>query len=214
MKSDEDLLEAWRGGDREAGNVLFQRHFDAIYDFFSRKLSHDVSDLVQRTFLGCVEGVDRFRGDCSPRTYLFAIARNQLYYFLRRKKRDEGLDFGVSSLRDIGPSPSSVLGRRDETALLVEALERLPLDLQILVELRYWEGLKGRELALVLDIPPGTVASRLRRAVALLRTHMAESSTDGPAHLADDKSFEAWAESVRPYEHLVTASAETIRTAP
>lgn len=207
--SDEDLVEAWRQGDRAAGNALFERHFDEIYNFFSRKVADDVSDLVQRTFLGCVEGIERFRGDCSPRTYLYAIARNELYAYLRRKKRDESLDFGVSSLGDMGPSPSSMLARHDEAALLVSALERLPLDLQILVELRYWEGLKGRELAVVLDIPHGTVSSRLRRSLALLREHMVEQSKDRPAHLADEKSFEAWAESVHPYELVDPPAGET-----
>ena len=180
MKSDEELLEAWRAGDRDAGDALFSRHFDSIYDFFARKVSHDVSDLVQRTFLGCVEGLDRFRGDCSPRTFLYAIARHELYYFLRRKKRDETIDFGVSSLRDVGPSPSSELGRRDDVARLIAALETIPLDLQILLELRFWEGLKRREVAVVLDIPQGTVASRLRRAIGLVRERLAE---DGGAQL-------------------------------
>ncbi len=210
MTTDVELLTAWRSGDRNAGDALFQRHFDAIYDFFDRKLSVDVSDLVQRTFLGCVESIDRFRGDCSPRTYLFAIARNELYYFLRRKKRNENLDFGVSSLRDLGPSPSGDLARRDQEALLVRALEQLPLDLQILVELRYWEGLKGRELAVVLDIPHGTVSSRLRRSIVALREQMLElCETKRPQHLADDESFERWAESVRPYQRGEVAMSST-----
>lgn len=201
VKSDQELLDAWREGDREAGDELFSRHFDAIYDFFDRKVSHDVSDLVQRTFLGCVQGIGRFRGECSPRTFLYAIARNELCGFLRKKQRDKALDFGISSLRDMGPSPSSVLGRRDHSALLVAALETIPLDLQILLELRFWQGMTAREAALVLEIPPGTVASRLRRAMKLLRERLGElhSSRELPFRDGDEASFEAWAKSVRPY---------------
>lgn len=202
MKSDEELLAAWRSGDRDAGDALFSRHFDSIYDFFARKVSTDVSDLVQRTFLGCVQGIERFRGDCSPRTFLYSIARNELYYFLRQKKRNDSLDFGVSSLRDVGPSPISALARRDEVTMLVRALETIPLDLQILIELRYWEGLTARELAVVLDIPPGTVASRLRRTTALLRERLGELPSGRSEHCADDASFEAWARGVRPYAAL------------
>jgi len=208
--SDRELLDAWRGGDRSAGDELFSRHFDAIYDFFARKTSGDVSDLVQRTFLGCVEGLDRFRGECSPRTYLFAIARNELLVFFRSKKKNDELDFGVSSIRDMGPSPSSVLQRRDVAAELVRALESIPVDLQILLELRFWEGLKARELAVVLDIPQGTVASRLRRALKLLRETLDAGRL--PRLPADDEGFEAWARGVQPYD--APRPPEKIRTGP
>jgi len=199
VRSDEELLAAWREGDRDAGDALFERHFDAIYDFFDRKVTHDVSDLVQRTFLGCVEGLDRFRGDCSPRTSLYAIARNELYAFIRRRQRDQRLDFAVSSLRDLGPSPSSAFALRDEAARLIEALEHIPLELQILVELRFWEGLKLRELATVLDLPQGTVASRLRRALAELRERLEQHPDGRGPHLADDETFEAWASALEPW---------------
>lgn len=196
MRSDEQLLAAWRSGDRDAGSALFDRHFDAIYDFFDRKVHEDVSDLVQRTFLGCVESLDRFRGDCSPRTYLFAIARHELYGHLRAKRRDQRLDFAVSSLFDLGPSPSSAAGLRGDAARLREALESIPLELQILLELRFWEDLKMRELAEVLGLPQGTVASRLRRAFSLLRERL-EGEVEA-RELTQDETLEAWARELRP----------------
>ena len=67
MRSDGELLEAWQSGDREAGNHLVDRHFDAITRFFRNKVcgDDDVAELVGQTFLGCTSGKDRFRGDAS-----------------------------------------------------------------------------------------------------------------------------------------------------
>jgi DNA-directed RNA polymerase specialized sigma24 family protein len=54
--TDIELLEAWRGGDRRAGEQLFERHYAAVARFFRNKLEFGVDDLIQRTFLACVEG--------------------------------------------------------------------------------------------------------------------------------------------------------------
>lgn len=168
------LLDRWRAGDRAAGNELFQRHFDSLYRFLSRKIDGDAADLVQRTLLGCVEARDRFRGEASFRTFLFAIARNELYGFWRQRKKNNNLDFSVSSLEDLGPTPSRVVAKRRDQVLLLEALHHIPLDLQIAIELHYWEGMRGPELARVLEIPEGTVRSRVRRAKEALRAKMTE----------------------------------------
>ncbi|MCA9708401.1 MAG: sigma-70 family RNA polymerase sigma factor, partial [Myxococcales bacterium] len=72
---DEQLLARWRGGDAQAGAALFERYYEAIARFFVNKVGLDCGDLVQATFLGCLEGLERFRGEASFRTLLFAIAR-------------------------------------------------------------------------------------------------------------------------------------------
>lgn len=195
--SDAVLHEAWRGGDKRAGEVLFERYFDAIYRFFESKAKGDVGDLVQRTFLGSIEARDRFRGASSYRTFLYAIARNELYAHYRGKRRDVGVDFGVSSVADLAPGPSTFARQRSERGRLLAALESLPVDLQLAVELRFWEGLSGPDLAVVLEIAEGTVRSRLRRALEALRDALALDD-EGKALLAplastSDADLEAWA---------------------
>ena len=199
MDDDAELLARWRAGDAEAGNALFERHFDAIYGFFARKLNGDVSDLVQQTFAALTEGRDRFEGNASVRTYLFAIARHQLYAHYRQRRRDQNLRFDVTSLHDLEPTPSAAARKKSDDRLLLEALRRIPLDLQIAVELCYWEGLSGPEMARVLEVPEGTVRSRLRRALEMLREE-AQRVGAGDVRLASTLTdLDRWARAVQPH---------------
>ena len=183
MSSDSELLTRWRSGDRAAGDALFVRHFDALYRFFVRKVEADaVEELIQRTLLACVEARDRFRGDSSFRTYLYGIARNQLLAYWRSRGPAGGVDVSASSVQDLAPSPPSHLDARHEQRLLLAALRHIPLDLQIALELHYWEGMAGPELAEVLGVPEGTVRSRLRRARELLTERLGERA-ESPALL-------------------------------
>jgi len=194
---DATLLGRWRDGDRAAGDALFERHFDAVYGFFARKTAADPRELVQRTFAALVEGRDRYRGDATVRTYLFAIARHELYRHYREQRRDQALRFDVTSLHDLEPTPSARLAQRRASRLLLEALRRIPLDLQIAVELHYWEGLTGPELAQVLEIPEGTVRSRLRRALEQLRVEVERLGTGGDLLTSTLTDLDRWAAGLR-----------------
>ena len=164
MATDFELLDAWQAGDKAAGNALVERHFDSIYRFFDRKVHGDVADLVQNTFLACVESNERFRRASIFRTYLFSIARRKLYDHWRARSRNPETDLTTSSIAGLGLTPSVEHVRKQEQRLLLEALRSIPLDSQLLLELHYWEGLTGPELAETFDIPEGTVRSRLRSA--------------------------------------------------
>lgn len=178
---DRRLLEQWRAGDADAGNALFRRHFGSVRRFFRNKVSPDeVEDLIQRTFVGCVESQDRFREDASFRTFLFAIARNQLFKFFRSRATQGNhvdADLGVSSVAAMGMTPSSIAVARQEHELLLLALQQVPAEDQTLLEFFYWEGLSGPEIAAVLDISAGAVRVRLHRARGKLQ-HAIEKLMD------------------------------------
>lgn len=164
MITDEVLLDAWRTGDQSAGNDLLKRHFQALYRFFRNKAEDATDDLVQATMLASLRGRDQFRNSSSFRTYLFAIARHELFRYLRTKRRSPlVMDGETSSIWDIDPTPTQIQAARQEQQLLLSALRRIPVNLQIALELHYWESLTTAELAEVLQIPQGTVKSRLRR---------------------------------------------------
>jgi RNA polymerase sigma factor (sigma-70 family) len=166
---DRALFERWRAGDTRAGSSLVRRHFEALHRFFSSKAHGQVEDLIQQTFMACVEARDAFRGESSFRAYLFGLARLQLFTYYRKSQRRRMLDFTSTSVRDLGLSPTGVLAQREDERLLSLALQHVPVDQQIALELTYWEGLSAPEIARVLQIPENTVYSRLRRAKDHLR---------------------------------------------
>lgn len=198
VQRDFELLEAWRGGDRSAGNELFDRHFDAVFRFFRNKVSEGAEDLVQQTFLACVQSRDLFRGDSSFRTYLFTAARSKLYTHLDKRRREgENVDYGVTSCADLGVSPSGILANNEQQRLLLAALRLLPVDMQVALELYYFEQIRGPQLAEVLDVPEGTVRSRLRRGREILRERLealAKNPGDVESTITD---IEAWAKGLR-----------------
>jgi len=170
MADDWELLAAWRGGDTRAGNELVALHFQAISRFFRSKLGDDVEDIIQQTFLACVEARDRIEG-ASFRSYLFGVATRRLFDYLRAKYRTgHRIDFSVTSLADLGTTPSEGVARNQRARLLQTAMQQIPIDAQIALELAYWEGLSGKEIAVVLGIDEGTVRSRLSRARTRLRS--------------------------------------------
>lgn len=171
-RSDFELLDEWGAGDLAAGSELFERHFDTLYRFFRNKVDSELQDLMQRTLLACVEGRARFRRESSFRTYLFQTARFQLYAHYRDLQRSKHLDFAVITAADMHASPSGVIARKQDSRLLLEALRRIPVDHQIVLELTFWEELTGPEIAQVLGIPEPTVRSRLRRASERLRVEL------------------------------------------
>ena len=199
--TDFDLLEQWRDGDENAGRELFARYFDAVYRFFRNKVDDAAEDLTQQTFMGLVQSRDRFRGDASFRTYLFMIARKRLYSHLRKnQRRSEPVEFHSTSVADLGlVSPSRAVAVRQEQQLLLQALRRLPLEMQVALELFYWEELTVVEIAEVLETPVGTVKSRLQRARARLDSVIDELSESEDLLRSTMDNFEMWARDLQSH---------------
>lgn len=196
VDSDEALLAAWHGGDQRAGRTLFARHVDSISRFFLSKVATGVDDLVQRTFLGLLERGAELPAGVPVRAYLFGIARNLLLRRFRDEYRD-GRHFDAldTSVADLGTSPSALVDRRQQLQVLYAALQGLPLDLQIALELFYWEELPAPAIGSVLGLPEGTVRSRLRRARELLAERLQALGPDiAESTLAD---LERWAKELR-----------------
>ncbi|MBK8234045.1 MAG: sigma-70 family RNA polymerase sigma factor [Deltaproteobacteria bacterium] len=192
------LLLAWRAGDRDAGGDLIERYAETLLQFFRNKVSGPVDDLVQQTFLTCVEHRDDVRDPSRFRAYLLTVARRVLLEHYRVRSRDRHhFDPLTTSVWDVDASPSSIAADRQERQLLVEALRRIPLDFQVALELYYWQDLSGPELCEVLALPEGTVRSRLRRGRELLRSQIEALAADNALLDATLGEFERWADAVR-----------------
>ena len=196
---DQTLLDAWRAGDASAGDRLFVRHFSSVDRFFRHKVgAGDIEDLIQRTFMVCVERPGGFQGLSSFRTYLLGIAHNVLREHYRASARGRWEAVEDISVIDLGAGPSTLLGAREEQRLLLEALRSVPLECQVILELYFWEHLSGPQIAEVLGVGENTARTRLRRArlrVGEAIERLSRSPVVLKSTLAD---LESWARSVRP----------------
>lgn len=197
---DLELLERWRAGDLGAGDELYRRHFRDVYRFLSSKVGRpDLDDLVQETFLACTKSRDTFRQQCSFRTYLFAIARNRLNRYWSRRAKRTPEEISESSLALILTTVRTRLAREDELQWLLAALRTLPLEEQVLFELRYWEGFSDVEVAAIYGWRPATTRSRLFRLRDKVRDLMTELEQSPPAQeIGSAAGFDSWARSVGP----------------
>ena len=192
------LLERWRAGEAPAGQMLVRRHTATLHRFFASKAPEAVEDLVQATFLVCVESRDRFREDAAFRTYALAIARKSLFKHYRKRLRGRrALQLEAVCADQVSASPSLAAATREEMRFLLAALRQIPIDHQIAIELYYWEELPIAEIADVLEIAPGTVKSRLARA----RDQLRAAILAGPAPAAVRKNtldeLDRWARELR-----------------
>ena len=207
--SDRDLLERWYNGDRDAGNELVRRRFGEITWFFRNKVCNesDVPDLVSQTFLGCLQAAEGFRGETSVRRFLYRVANNVLYTYIRKKSKRarEQLDYAAVCIHELDPrSPSSIVMRRREGQAFVQSLRKIPVGDQVVLELKFFDGLSGREIGEILGIPEGTVRGRLQRGLARLRSevqaqleglHQERGGDEVPTVTVED--LEGWAQEVR-----------------
>jgi RNA polymerase sigma factor (sigma-70 family) len=150
---------------------------DAAYSFARWMTGNptDAQDVVQDAMVRMLRFIDTFRGG-NARTWVLSVVRNTALTWLETNRRpgqvsrdqdSDGLS-GVDALLiahgDDGGDPAAIVERRSEIEALRRAILDLPLEQREVVLLRDVEGLSYREIATVLEIPPGTVMSRLSRA--------------------------------------------------
>ena len=203
MDGDSDdwkLLERWQDGDRGAGNELARRYFGMLARFFHNKVANhdDAIELVSETLLICSRSKERINKH-SVRSYIFAIALNQLraYYRKQKKRKRELSDFSEVCAAELSPSAPSLIGRKREQQILVQALRKIPLEHQIALELKLFEGLKGAEIAELLGIPRGTVQSRLRLGKKRLLKTIEDASDNSTLYKSTVTNLEDWAKGIR-----------------
>lgn len=192
---DVTLLARWRDGDQASGKALFKQYFDPLYRFFASKCS-EPDEMVQSTFFAMVKAKDQFGGRSSLRTYIFTIARHELYRHLRTLRRDRQFDPELSSIADLGTSIGGRMAKNEDHRRLQEALRQLSVEQQTLLELHYWEDLDAAALAEVFEVAPGAIRARLTRARAALRDVMAKAAAAPADALRSDEALETWARSL------------------
>jgi RNA polymerase sigma factor (sigma-70 family) len=163
---------------------FFEQHAPAIIRFFRGLVRDDVEELVQETFVRWLEGRDRMRAGTDPRAYLFGIARNVLREHLRKLARDRMIDYDVESMAKLEPGPSTIAAQRREHHMLTEALRRLPVRQQVILQLHYWEKLKSKDIAAIEDISASGMRDRLMQARKRLAREVAELERTTPLFIS------------------------------
>lgn len=195
--SDAQLWGSWCAGDKPAGRALFDRYFGAIARFFANKVGPEADDLVQETFATFFAAGERVREPERLRSYLFGVAYNLLRSHYRQRHGLAEVELDSRSIHDLAPGPSTALRGDEQHQLLSEALIRIPFELQIVVELSYWEELDSSEIGRALGLPAATVRTRLRRARQLLAEQLETLPGSQETRARVDEALDAWAARVR-----------------
>lgn len=137
---------------------------------------HDAEDIVQESFLKAYKAQESFRGS-EAKTWMLAIVRNTAMDFLRRYKSSvtTALDEPGFEPQDDSPDPELILLEQSRRDRVRKAISQLEPEFREAIVLREIEGLSYKEIAAVLDIPMGTVMSRLSRARNLLLVELGGS---------------------------------------
>ena len=162
------LLMLAQQGDSVAVERLIELYQDTIYSMavsFTRD-SHQAEDLAQDAWIKILRGLPKFRHDSKFSTWLYRVTMNTFLNSTRAVKREQEV---VGTLASDSEAPSPRL----ETALDVhDAVRELPDEFRSVVLLRYVADLSYKEIAHVLEVPLGTVQSRLRRALDKLEASL------------------------------------------
>ncbi len=182
--TDEELLLEYRqNGDRELFAQLVYRYERELYTYLRRYLGDGqmAEDAFQGAFLQVHLKCDQFQEGRKFRPWLYTIATNQAIDARRRNKRhrmvsldqaneQDHQDVGrlVNLLESGDPNPADSAQSAERDHLVRETLAQLPESMHAVIQLVYYQGMKYREAAEVLEIPVGTVKSRLHAAVSKL----------------------------------------------
>lgn len=181
-QDDNSLVQACRAGRTDAFGVLVRRYEDRLFPTILHLMGspEDAQDVLQDSFVRAFEKLNQFHGESSFYTWIYRIAVNlALSEYRRNRQRGRGpLEPDVRALAaepaDDSPEtdPATVLERAEREAVVHAALDELGPEHRAVVILKDFDGRRYEEIAALLEIPVGTVRSRLHRARAELRERL------------------------------------------
>jgi RNA polymerase sigma-70 factor (ECF subfamily) len=165
-------------GDAAALDDLLRRHYDRMYALCLRMTGNeaDALDACQEALLAIVRGLARFDQRSAFTTWAYRVATNACLDELRRRRRRPLAAVDDSTAVEYRDLPEHAVERLDVQA----ALDRLPLEFRAAVVLRDLSGMSYEEIAVTLDVPPGTVRSRIARGRSALAAALASPDEGEP----------------------------------
>jgi RNA polymerase sigma-70 factor, ECF subfamily len=168
------LVQRVRAHESGAYDVLVQRYGDRLYAMLINMTGGDgdmAAELCQEAFVRAYTSLHQFAGKSSFYTWLYRLARNRTLDILAKKK-PEARELHLLDRDDRSASPADKVADEELRGQVTTALALLPADQRELLLLREYEGLDYQQIADLLEIPEGTVKSRLNRARSALREQL------------------------------------------
>lgn len=182
---DDELIRRSRSGDESAFRVLVDRYEARVAAVVVGMLGSvaEADDVGQEVFIRFFRSMDRFRGDSSVATYLTRIAINQSLKALKKRKRwyERFLNRDEQDETPDPPSddsPVASVESSEQAEYLRRKLATLSDEHRAVIVLRVMEGYSTKETAAMLDLPEGTVMSRLKRGLAKLKKELDAERSD------------------------------------
>ena len=171
LEDENALIEQAQHGDRNAFGELVSRYYPGVVRVVYRLCGDTglAEDMAQEAFLRGWINLPAFRPQSSLRNWLYRIAVNATLDVLRRKSEDTLEDEAVQMYPDQAAGPETILMEKERVALLQQAMRALPEAARSVLVLREYGDMSYQEIASVLDVPIGTVMSRLNYARNRLR---------------------------------------------
>ena len=174
-------MQAARTGDKDALDLLLRRHYDRLYALCRRMTGEDAdaADACQEALMAIVRGLPGFDGRSAFGTWAYRVTTNACLDELRRRRRrpEPGLPEGSAEV----PSPLDHVEASTTRVDIDRALQTLPADYRAAVVLRDVCGLSYDEIAQALNLPAGTVRSRIARGRSALVPQLAPGRNSDPS---------------------------------
>jgi RNA polymerase sigma-70 factor, ECF subfamily len=174
---DEELVLLAQEGEEDAFGEFVRRHTAAVHRWMARAVGEqEADDMAQEVFLKAYRGLARFRGDAPPRAWLASIADNAVKNRYRARGRFRRIFAGSTDATDAPEPAETARGPEDDASagearrFVAEALKLLPAEFRMPVVLRDLEEWSYEEIATSLDLPVGTVKSRISRGRGQLKS--------------------------------------------
>ena len=176
--SETELVSKAQSGDRNAFSELIRTHAQGVMNVVYRMCGdvHIAEDAAQETFIQAWIHLASYRPQTSLRNWLYRIAVNAATDMLRKEKRILPGSMEDLPLTDGQLGPEMLVSQQERIALVQEAVLSLPEASRAVLVLREYEGLSYQEISSTLDIPVGTVMSRLNYARKLLKDKLEQKS--------------------------------------
>jgi len=186
--SDEELARLFqKSGNSQHFAELVKRHAPCIRRYLQASLieESELDDLVQEIFIGIYHSLEGFRFKSSVKTWIYSITFRQMKKLRRTKARINRYELGrrpgmdtdelINSIADTGQDTGELMSQKEDQAAVMTAIHSLPGRQKEVIIMRYMQGLKIREIAVILNRSPGTIKSSIFKALSNLKQELQEA---------------------------------------